>query len=682
MDEMMGRYFGVSIDKTLQTSFNLEDSISDAQYEYAALDTRTPLAIKAMQQIVANGETVASLLAKNKLALANRLKRLNSILLGDNLNAIIQIENDAIGAFADMQVHGERIVTGKWLTRTANKKLELAEVIVELDTYFLPIVGSKLEYSTDEEIAQLEVAWKTLTTASDAELKLKADIRKCKKVNPESDLITLLEADLAGLESSRKEAKDLIKAQCGDAKKKRTAVKTLASKCEGEALINYSSGAQLIKVLKESEKKLSKITSIDDETLEKFESIPVMKNLRLYAGLSKEVGTYGDAWTQQWKTGPCKAEGWLSPGDGRLHCEFNQYDAATGRSSSSKPNAQNLPKDPELRSCFIADDDDEYGERVLVTCDMSGAELRIIAEDANDDLWIGAFERKEDVHSVGAELLHAEEWTKLALPDCEYLKLNEKGVPQHFKCHCPEHQKLRDENKSTNFLLAYGGGPGKLSKEIKKTVKEARALMDLHRMKNPRIWDYLEDSGNRAKVEKKAIDMYGRRRLFPEPTWDLAREFAMVDKEKELRLPAAESDKNLSVFEQTKGRKPSSGEKWMLTHRLPNSKEISKAYQGMYGAIERQGKNHKIQSCNATIAKVAMGSASDDNGKLFLWGILPQYHARLQKFVHDELVISVPAIYAEQVAFEVQDAFKRAAAIKMKRVVMESEYHIGKCWKK
>jgi len=155
MDEMMGRYFGVSIDKTLQTSFNLEDSISDAQYEYAALDTRTPLAIKAMQQIVANGETVASLLAKNKLALANRLKRLNSILLGDNLNAIIQIENDAIGAFADMQVHGERLVTDKWLARTAKKKLELAEVIVELDTYFLPIVGSKLEYSTDEEIAQL-----------------------------------------------------------------------------------------------------------------------------------------------------------------------------------------------------------------------------------------------------------------------------------------------------------------------------------------------------------------------------------------------------------------------------------------------------------------------------------------------------------------------------------------------
>jgi hypothetical protein len=45
-------------------------------------------------------------------------------------------------------------------------------------------------------------------------------------------------------------------------------------------------------------------------------------------------------------------------------------------------------------------------------------------------------------------------------------------------------------------------------------------------------------------------------------------------------------------------------------------------------------------------------------------------------------VISVPALYAEQVAFEVQDAFKRAAAIKMKRVVMESEYHIGKHWKK
>ena len=70
MEDMMGRYFQIQIDKELQTSFNLDTLLTDAQVEYAALDTRTPLAIKTLQRAVANGTTAESALKKGNPKLA------------------------------------------------------------------------------------------------------------------------------------------------------------------------------------------------------------------------------------------------------------------------------------------------------------------------------------------------------------------------------------------------------------------------------------------------------------------------------------------------------------------------------------------------------------------------------------------------------------------------------------
>jgi len=74
--------------------------------------------------------------------------------------------------------------------------------------------------------------------------------------------------------------------------------------------------------------------------------------------------------------------------------------AATGRTSSSKPNIQNIPKGSDYRSCFKA----QRNGWTLVIADMSGAELRIIAEISEDEVWLTAFANDWDVHSVGAEM--------------------------------------------------------------------------------------------------------------------------------------------------------------------------------------------------------------------------------------------------------------------------------------
>lgn len=712
MEEMMARYFGVQIDKTLQESFNLEDHLTDEQYKYAALDTRLPMPIRKVQKLILEGWTYKQLVEKNHIY-AKHLKSLNTLLTGDNLVEIVGIENDAIGAFQDMHIHGERIDRKKWADRITLKVEELKKLVSEeLDPVFLPIVGSKHLNVTDEEITKAEENWKSYRNITDQEIELKTAIRKEKDILSKNPNIELLKA----IEDDRKKEKEKYKKICSELKKKKTKISKIAAACEGEALINYASGSQLLGVFA-GMKGLKTLTNTEDDTLEKFNHIPVIKTLQKYRELSKEIGTYGMQWCTEWKTHPCKDEGWLHPGDGRLHCVFNQCDAATGRSTSEKPNGQNLPIVTEVRSCFLADPPNEdirisncceadtvekfnngngayvcqkcfsicethAEEYVIVTADMSGAELRILAELAKEQVWIDAFNRGEDVHAVCTEIMHAEKWPKLAVEGCAYFKLNEKGEPQRQKCKCPQHSELRNETKVPNFLLPYGGSERALAVQIKKPVSVAREILNLHKSKFPTLWKYLENSGAKARMLKKTFDMFGRRRIAVEPNWDSATELCKEIKEERLRLPLEEAQKNLETFIAARNRRPNKDEAWILKHRNPNPKEVGQTIQMMMGSIEREGKNHCIQATNATIAKKAMGAGYDKEGKPYLWHLLPLYRAHLVKFVHDELVIQCPKQYGKKIAELVGDAFKRAAAEKMKLVVMEFDYNIAAYWKK
>jgi DNA polymerase I-like protein with 3'-5' exonuclease and polymerase domains len=731
MHDMVERYFNLSIDKQYQESFTMDAVLVQGQIDYAALDTRFPLALKTVQEMITTGKTLKGL-KTTKPGAVKYFEYLTPkesgtgepIVMGDNLTEIVQLENDAIGAFEDMHIHGERLDKAKWLGRIDESKKQLQELLSDvLDPIFIPYVGNKLSSNTDKEIEEAEELWKSFNAVSDKELALRPQLKAAKAAG-NMELYAKLEMDRLALEDARKTEKEIYKTACSDMKKTRTKIKNLAAKCEGNALINYGSDAQLIKIINQM-KGLHSVVSLDDENLEKYEAKghAVMGAIRKLHGLHKEIGTYGAQWAQEWATKPCKEEGWLNPGDGRLHCVYNQYDAETGRSSSEKPNGQNLPQDEAVRSCFIADPPDEFTrvsnccekdanqhyhegtnngniyvcsgcyreisksethaeEYVIITADMSGAELRIIAELAQDPVWIGAFTRGEDVHSVGTELLRGEAWHAGTEPGCKYYALKENGEPARQKCKCKVHAEQRNDNKSTNFLLAYGGGPGTLSKAIKKTLEAAQELMALHSQKFPKIWAYLEKSGKQSGMLGKSFDMFGRRRLFPEPTWERAKERFIEDNEAKLLIDELEQEQKIEMFKSMQKRVPNDLELYLLTHREPTQKEIGKTLGGMKGTIERQGKNHAIQGTNASIIKLAMGCGFDVDGKPYLWHTLPTYRAKLIKMVHDEVVIQAPKQHAEAVAKLVGDAFKRAAATKMKLVTMEFDFNIAKSWKK
>lgn len=87
----------------------------------------------------------------------------------------------------------------------------------------------------------------------------------------------------------------------------------------------------------------------------------------------------------------------IEPATGRIHADFRQIGAPTGRFSCSSPNLQQIPHDMEYRSCFRAADG-----RKLVIADYSQIELRILADFSEDEKFIEAFVSGADFHAATA----------------------------------------------------------------------------------------------------------------------------------------------------------------------------------------------------------------------------------------------------------------------------------------
>lgn len=721
LQALLERYFAMTIDKSLQQSFDLKTPLTPEQVTYAALDIRTPLSVRLKQMLTLDK---------------------------DALQSTARIENDAIGTYVEMHVVGQNMDDKKWMERVEKVRQRRIDEVKKLDETFIPICGVKDQSIDFNEIDRLEKIWKeNFEEASPAEKTKAAELRTEK----DKEKKVLLRAELDALKEIRKAEKKKAREAFMVLSKDRTKKLKVIPKCEGQAFLNYGSNPQLLEALKQVPG-LKTLESVADDALLKYNDREMIQILRRYRKGKKETGTYGESWVQRWVTKAGAKEGWRHPGDGRLHCHFNQLEAETGRSSSSQPNAQNLPHEDEVRACFICDPPDENvrisdcceadtirkdcedchpdheccsyfctkckldcdthsEEYCIVTCDMSGAELRIIAELANATSWINAFAKDQDVHSVSTEILYPEKWPALAckggekhfdkeknkeveLPPCAYYKraeqrivlpngaVIEQGDYLRKKCKCPAHNELRNGTKATNFLLCYGGGPDALADALGVSLDAAKKLMELHESKFPDVWGYLRRSGELAKQYNEARDMYGRRRLLPEPTYEGARQWYIDNEEERLELDEEVCEENLFRFKAQNMREPNEAELWTLTHSYPDDKQIRQAMRAMHGSIARRGKNHCIQGTNASIIKRAMGCGFDKNGKPYLWHVLPQYKARFQNMVHDELVIHCPKRFGAIVMNLVGDAFKRAAAEVMKKVIMEFEGKVADRWMK
>lgn len=202
----------------------------------------------------------------------------------------------------------------------------------------------------------------------------------------------------------------------------------------------------------------------------------------------------------------------------------------TGRMAFSEPNLQQLPGDgnsdplrkmilemllnkakvkPIHRTAFVP-----RKGNVFCIGDFSGQELGIMAAASQEKSWIQALLRGEDVHSVVASMLFANEWAQSAEKGCKFPK----------KCECKGHKSLRSPAKILDFMLAYGGGAGKFSKITSTDLFNSKLIVKRYKKIIPNLTDWLERNGREALdtgVSFSASPYKRRRVLRGEEAWQI-----------------------------------------------------------------------------------------------------------------------------------------------------------------
>jgi DNA polymerase-1 len=206
---------------------------------------------------------------------------------------------------------------------------------------------------------------------------------------------------------------------------------------------------------------------------------PIIELILEHRELSKLKGTYVDA-----------LPALVHPRTGRVHTNYNQTGAVSGRVSSSDPNLQNIPIRTELgrqvRRAFIAP-----RGRKLISADYSQVELRILAHIAHDRNLLEAFARGEDIHAVTAARLY-----KIPL---------DQVTPA-----------MRQHGKTINFGIVYGITDYGISARSEMSQAEARQLIDSYFAQFAQVKEYIENTKRQAREQGYVQTLLGRRRYFPE----------------------------------------------------------------------------------------------------------------------------------------------------------------------
>ena len=244
--------------------------------------------------------------------------------------------------------------------------------------------------------------------------------------------------------------------------------------------ININSQVQLMDLF--NNKMGLNLPSTGDGILELCDN-PVVKILREYRGYEKLVSAFGENLLSK-----------INPKTKRIHPEFNQLGAATGRFSCNNPNFQQIPRQSEnapFRSCF----NPAKGYK-LVTTDYSTFEMRIMAELSEDASLIDAFKRGVDVHSHTAALMFGLELTD------DFAKT---------------HPDERFAAKSINFGLMYGRGPSSLAGQLGISPERGREYLEKYFRSYPGVKKYLDKMAKEAVKKGWSTTPAGRKRWYVQP---------------------------------------------------------------------------------------------------------------------------------------------------------------------
>ena len=202
----------------------------------------------------------------------------------------------------------------------------------------------------------------------------------------------------------------------------------------------------------------------------------IIADVIAYRGLAKLKSTYVDALPLQ-----------VSAQTGRVHTDYMQTVAATGRLSSNNPNLQNIPirteRGKQIRKAFIPRDQ----EHLLLAADYSQIELRIIAALSQEDNMIAAFKEGADIHASTA---------------AKVFNVPLESVSREQRSHA----------KTVNFGIIYGVSAFGLSNQTDLSRAESKALIDTYYESYPKLKAYMNSQVNFARENGYVETVLGRRR--------------------------------------------------------------------------------------------------------------------------------------------------------------------------
>jgi DNA polymerase-1 len=203
---------------------------------------------------------------------------------------------------------------------------------------------------------------------------------------------------------------------------------------------------------------------------------PIVKSILDYREYEKLRSTYVDALPKM-----------VAKRDNRIHTDYRQAVAATGRLSSNNPNLQNIPirteKGRQIRKAFVPRNSDF----LFMSADYSQIELRIAASFAKDEIMIEAFKNKRDIHTTTAAKVFKVEIDKVT-PD------------------------MRRKAKEVNFGILYGSTAFGLSQNLNISRTEAAEIIESYFKEFPAIKRYMDNSILQARETEYVETILGRRR--------------------------------------------------------------------------------------------------------------------------------------------------------------------------
>ena len=220
--------------------------------------------------------------------------------------------------------------------------------------------------------------------------------------------------------------------------------------------------------------------STDEEVLQKLaEDYPLPKVLLDYRGLAKLKSTYTD-----------KLPKMVNPDTGRVHTNYAQAVAVTGRLASNDPNLQNIPirtaEGRRIREAFVAPEGS-----VIVSADYSQIELRIMAHISEDENMLKAFADGEDIHRATAAEIFGIAPDKVESEQRRYAKV-------------------------INFGLIYGMSAFGLAGNLGIERSAAQMYIDKYFQRFSGVKRYMDETRMQAKARGYVETVFGRRLWLPE----------------------------------------------------------------------------------------------------------------------------------------------------------------------